>query len=181
LRQLNHHRNHVKLFRAAAETLARKHHHFLCVVRALVLHLRSAGARSDVPPMIYVAREMTVHHRDYELVDVSRSKYVVRALVLHLHSAGARSDVPPKFYVAREMKVHRRDYELAVAHLHSDREYRDHQMVFPHPCAVACRKDSKHLCRESCFLLQRAVIQLYCGLRGLAGRGILLWQPWTLA
>ena len=71
--------------------------------------------------------------------------------------------------------------ELVDAHLHSDRECRGHQMAFPHPCAVVCRKDSRHLYRERCFLLQRAVILLYCGLPGRAGRGIRLWRPWTLA
>jgi hypothetical protein len=142
------------------------------VVRALAPRLRNAHAMSDVPPMFYVARETQAHHRDCELVAGNLSKYVAHALAPRLRSADARLDVSRKFYVA---------HELAGAHLHNDREYRGHRMVFPHPCAVACRKDSKHLYRERCSLLQRAVILLYCGLRDRAERGILLWQPWTLA
>jgi hypothetical protein len=228
LRQLNHHHNHVKLFRAVVETLARKHHHSLCVVRALVRRLRSVLAWLDASRMFYVARELKARrracelacahlHNDLELAGGNLSKYVVRALVLRLHNELAWLDVHPMFYVAPELKARHRDFELvagnlnkyvvralvlrlrnervwldvppmfcvarelARAHLHSDRECRGHQMVFPHPCAVVCRKDSRHLYRERYFLLQRAVILLYCGLLGHAVREIRLWLPWTLA
>jgi hypothetical protein len=59
------------------------------VAHVLVLRLRSAGARLDVPPMFYAARELTARHRDCELAAGNLSKYAAHALASRLRSAGA--------------------------------------------------------------------------------------------
>jgi hypothetical protein len=107
-----------------------------------------------------------VHRRDEHVVDVNQNRHgehVVRELVLHRCTCAVRG--------------------LDVR-LRNDRETHVCLMAFPHPCVVACRKDSKHHYFAWRPELQRAEIQRGYGHLGRVAHEeheIRPLPPWYLA